>query len=87
MAAKPIVDGIERVHEGKLIVTRLNVQDPAGEALLERYGFRFTPTFIFFDGAGEELQRWVGGILSAEVRELLEDGSSQSSSSDIAADR
>ena len=73
MAAKPIVDGIERVHEGKLIVTRLNVQDPAGEALLERYGFRFTPTFIFFDGAGEELQRWVGGILSAEVRELLLD--------------
>ena len=48
MAAKPIVDGIERVHEGKLTVIRLNIQDPAGEALLERYEFRFTPTFIFF---------------------------------------
>jgi thioredoxin-related protein len=81
MAAKPIVDGIERVHEGRLNVIRLNVQDPAGAALLERYEFRFTPTFIFFDEAGEELQRWVGGILSDEVRELLEDGSSQSSSS------
>ncbi len=80
MAAKPIVDGIERVHEGRLKVIRLNVQDPAGEALLERFEFRFTPTFIFFDEAGEELQRWVGGILSDEVRELLEDGSSQSSS-------
>ncbi len=78
MAAKPIVDGIERVHEGRLTVIRLNVQDPAGEALLERFGFRFTPTFIFFDGDGEELQRWVGGILSDEVRELLEDGSSRS---------
>ena len=78
MAAKPIVDGIERVHEGRLNVIRLNVQDPAGEALLERFEFRFTPTFIFFDEAGEELQRWVGGILSDEVRELLEDGSSQS---------
>ncbi len=78
MAAKPIVDGIERVHEGRLNVIRLNVQDPAGEALLERFEFRFTPTFIFFDEAGEELQRWVGGILSDEVRELLEDGSSRS---------
>ena len=78
MAAKPIVDGIERVHEGKLKVIRLNIQEPAGEALLERYDFRFTPTFIFFDENGEELQRWVGGIYSAEVKELLEDGASQS---------
>ena len=82
MAAKPIVDGIERVHEGKLKVIRLNIQEPAGEALLERYDFRFTPTFIFFDGEGEELQRWVGGIYSAEVKELLEDGASQSSTED-----
>ncbi len=79
MAAKPIVDGIERVHEGKLKVIRLNIQEPAGEALLERYDFRFTPTFIFFDEDGEELQRWVGGIYSAEVKELLEDGAGQSS--------
>ena len=78
MAAKPIVDGIERVHEGKLKVIRLNIQEPAGEALLERYDFRFTPTFIFFDENGEELQRWVGGIYSAEVKELMEDGASQS---------
>ncbi len=78
MAAKPIVDGIERVHEGKLKVIRLNIQEPAGEALLERYDFRFTPTFIFFDENGEELQRWVGGIYSAEVKELLEDSASQS---------
>jgi thioredoxin-related protein len=80
MAAKPIVDGIERVHEGNLKVIRLNVQDPAGAELLERFGFRFTPTFIFFNEAGEELQRWVGGILSNEVRELVESGTSQSSS-------
>lgn len=78
MAAKPIVDGIERVHEGNLNVIRLNVQDPAGAALLERFDFRFTPTFIFFDESGEELQRWVGGILSDEVRQLLEGGSSRS---------
>ena len=78
MAAKPIVDGIEQVHKGKLKVIRLNIQESAGEALLERYDFRFTPTFIFFDENGEELQRWVGGIYSAEVKALLEDDVSQS---------
>jgi hypothetical protein len=78
MAAKPIVDGIERVHEGKLNVIRLNIQDRAGAALLEQFDFRFTPTFIFFDEVGEERQRWVGGIISDEVRELVEAGSAQS---------
>jgi len=73
MVAKPIVDGIEREHELQLTVIRLNVQDPVGEVLLERYEFRFTPTFIFFDGAGDEIQRWLGAIDSAEVRQLMQD--------------
>jgi thioredoxin-related protein len=76
MAAKPIVDGIEREHEDLLKVIHLNVQDPSGEALLERFDFRFTPTFIFFDENGEELQRWLGGIDSAQVRLLLKGPSS-----------
>ncbi|MFQ5922688.1 MAG: thioredoxin fold domain-containing protein [Anaerolineales bacterium] len=76
MAAKPIVDGIEREHEDRLKVIRLNIQDPAGEALLERFEFRFTPTFIFFDETGEEVQRWLGAIDSAQVRQLLENPSS-----------
>ena len=71
MAAKPIVDGIERKHEDQLTVIRLNVQDPAGAALLDQFEFRATPTFIFFDPEGEEVQRWVGAILSAEVDQLM----------------
>jgi thioredoxin-related protein len=67
------VDGIERAHEGGLKVIRLNVQDAAGEALLERFDFRFTPTFIYFDETGAELRRWGGGIDSAQVRELVKD--------------
>ena len=76
MAAKPIVDGIEREHGEQLRVIRLNVQDPVSAPLLERYDFRFTPTFIFFDETGEELQRWMGAIDSAQVRKLVENRSS-----------
>jgi len=84
MAAKPIVDGIEREHGRQLSIIRLNIQDPAGEALLERFEFSFTPTFIFFDADGDELQRWVGAIDSNEVHDLLEGNSSQSGASEIA---
>lgn len=87
MAAKPIVDGIEREHGQQLRIIRLNIQDPVGEALLERFEFRFTPTLIFFDGAGDELQRWVGMIKSNEIHDLLEADSSPSEASEITPEK
>ena len=87
MAAKPIVDGIERKHGQQLRIIRLNIQDPVGEALLERFEFRFTPTFILFNGAGDELQRWVDMIDSNEVHDLLEAGSSASEASEITPEK
>lgn len=72
IAAKPIVDGIEQEHSGRLQVIRLNVQDPVGRALAPELGFRSTPTFIFFDAAGREVWRSVGAIDPAQVRRSLE---------------
>ena len=71
VAAKPIVDGIEQEHAGQLVVLRVNVQDPAGKALANEYGFRATPTFIFFDAQGNELWRQVGGLDVGRVRDSL----------------
>jgi thioredoxin-related protein len=71
MAAKPIVDGIEAEHGEALDVIRLNVQESAAQPLLQRFGFRFTPTFILFDAAGEELWRAVGAVDPVPIRELL----------------
>ncbi len=62
MAAKPIVDGIEKQHTDDLNVIRVNVQDDAMQPLMKTYAFQFTPTFILFDPAGEELLRTVGAI-------------------------
>jgi hypothetical protein len=71
MAVKPVVDGIEREHEGKLVVIRVNVQDEAGKTLSEEYGFVYTPTFLFFDGSGTLEWRTVGAIDPAQVRRSL----------------
>jgi thioredoxin-related protein len=62
MAAKPIVDGIEKQHADDLNVIRVNVQEDAMQPLKENYAFQFTPTFILFDPAGEEILRTVGAI-------------------------
>ncbi|MEX0788389.1 MAG: thioredoxin family protein [Anaerolineales bacterium] len=71
MAVKPVVDGIEREHPDRLVVVRVNVQDPAGKVLGDRFGAVYTPTFLLFDSDGEIAWRRVGAIDPAEVRRFL----------------
>lgn len=68
LAAKPVVDGLEREWaEGR--ITRLDISSPAGGDTARRYGFEFTPTFILLAGDGSEVRRWVGRPPSlAELR-------------------
>jgi hypothetical protein len=65
------VDGIEKEYAGKLEVIRLDVQSQAGQALGAELDFRFTPTFIFLDGLGQELWRGVGALDPQRVRDSL----------------
>ncbi len=71
MAAKPIVDGIEKQHEEDLHIIRVNVQEDAMQPLMETYAFQFTPTFILFDPAGEEILRTVGAIDPEVIDKVL----------------
>jgi thioredoxin-related protein len=47
---------------------RLNVHNQDARRLLERLNFRFTPTFILFDGQGQEVWRSVGSIDADKIR-------------------
>ncbi len=69
IAAKPIVDGLEKDLAGRLVVVRVNVQDDQGIALAGKYGILGTPTFIFFDAQGKEQFRSFGALDAAKVRE------------------
>ena len=55
-ALKPAVDRAEQEYQGRLVVIRLNIQDPVAMELRSVYHFEYTPTFIFFDEQGQE--RW-----------------------------
>ena len=70
-AMKPKVDALEAQAGDRLRIIRLNVQDSAGRQLSRVYGFTYTPTFIFFDGAGQELWRQVGGLDTQRVWDSL----------------
>jgi thioredoxin-related protein len=68
---RPIVDGLEREYEGRLRVLRLDVQSQVGRELAPLYGFQYTPTFILFDAAGNELWRQIGGLDAERLRQSL----------------
>jgi thioredoxin-related protein len=65
------VDGLEAEWGNTVTVLRLNVQEPAAQPLLAELNFRFTPTFILFDGDGREIWRTNGVIVPDEVNEQL----------------
>lgn len=65
------MDGVEQEFQGKLKVIRVNVQDPVGRALVDKYGFEYTPTFIYFNHSGEEIWRSVGELRVERIRESL----------------
>jgi hypothetical protein len=53
------VDELERNwSNGQLI--RLDILSEPAREFGRAHGFEFTPTFILFDGDGNELRRWVG---------------------------
>ena len=68
---KPVVDELENELMDQVLFIRLNIQEEVGRELAPVYGFEFTPTFILFDGAGNELWRDVGAIDPQRVRESI----------------
>ena len=69
--AKPIVDGIEKEHQGELVVMRINIQTSDGQELANRFNSLATPTFILFDSQGQEIYRSIGKIDPQVVRDLV----------------
>ncbi len=68
---KPMVDAIEAEYTGRMLVLRVNIQEEAGKELGPYYNFEYTPTFIFFNGEGQEVWRSVGSLDEARLRESL----------------
>ncbi len=69
--AKPVVDGIEQDLAGRAQVLRLNVADPVGLQIAQRYGVRNLPTLVILDDKGQVYKQIVGVPGRREVVELV----------------
>jgi thiol-disulfide isomerase/thioredoxin len=52
MARQPVMDRLERDAGHRLQILRINVKDPIGIEIADRYRVTFTPTFLLFNGSG-----------------------------------
>jgi len=64
------VNGLKEEFPEELQVVSVDVQSALGRELVREYG-SYTPTFIFYDGQGNELWRSVGTLDADKVRGLL----------------
>jgi thiol-disulfide isomerase/thioredoxin len=71
VAIKPAVDRLENELRGRLVLRRVDIQSAEGRKLARQYGIKMTPTFVFFDGSGQEQWRSVGQLDAARVRTSL----------------
>ena len=66
------MDELENELGDQILIIRLNIQEEVGRELAPVYDFEFTPTFIYFDGDGNELWREVGSLDTQKVYESVE---------------
>jgi len=60
LAAKPVVDGIEKDLRGKADVVRLNLLSKVGREAAIRYGVPAVPTILVLDAESKVIYRYTG---------------------------
>ena len=72
---EPIVDGLEKEYRRDFNIVRVNIDTARGKRLAREHGFIGQPTFILFDGSGEEVRRLMGPqdpeALDREIERIL----------------
>ena len=67
----PIVDGLSDEFDGRAAVLRLNVAEPANEALQGRYNVRGHPSFVILDAGGRVTDSFFGPQPEDVLRQAL----------------
>ncbi len=57
IAARPVVDALVNDIQDRFNILRVDIHTELGRALRRRYGFSYSPEFVLFDAAGQEVWR------------------------------
>lgn len=69
----PVVSGIKGDYEDRIVFKLYDVDTSAeGNTLANEFGLQFVPTFVFVDSSGQEVNRMVGLVSEAALRETLD---------------
>lgn len=71
VASKPIVDGIEKDHQGTLRVVRLDARNSENRELANSIGVQMTPTYVLFDANAKEVYRSSGTLNRSVIDEFV----------------
>ena len=72
MAMRPVMDRLERDAGHRLQILRINVKEPFGIEVADRYGVTFTPTFLLFNSIGSREEEFVLVLDRARVMYWLD---------------
>jgi thioredoxin-related protein len=71
----PIVDGIKREYRGRLNVVYVGLDKPDGKEVAKQYGVVGTPTMLFLDSEGNQVNMLRGSfpwlLIEQAVMDLL----------------
>ena len=65
------MDGLERKLQGQALVMRVNLNESDGSEMARRLGIHSVPTFIVFDGEGQEIWRKSGFPNRSTIIEVI----------------
>lgn len=72
MAMKPAMDRLERDAGHRLQILRINVKEPFGIEIADRYDVAFTPTFLLFNSSGAREEEYLLVLDRARVMYWLD---------------
>ncbi|MCL4078209.1 thioredoxin family protein [Coriobacteriia bacterium Es71-Z0120] len=68
-----MVDGLKGQYEGKVEFKLYDVEkDQEGSRLADSLGLQYVPTFVFVSSDGSIVQKVVGEMTEAKMREILD---------------
>ena len=69
----PIMEELAREYEGRAIIEMIDIEEPGGEEVADRYDVRMIPTQIFMDAGGNEVWRHEGFLSRADIEAKLDE--------------
>lgn len=68
----PVVHGLEQKYNGVVIITYLDIDDPAVATLKKDLIYYGPPTFVLLDGEGNIVNTWVGLVSGDGIIEAID---------------